>query len=273
MLFFVVVNLIGNIFPLEAIELNQTGFRHEVLRSDKTYFIMFHRSDCHECDKAAPEVDKLADQMKTIGIGVGKISLDEYPQFSKAYKVYSTPTMMLFRPHKEQLTYKGSNLFAPMSKWILENQLGGRETPQLKDDEKVDQFFSQSEKKPRFLMLSEENMIPPPFKEFCFRQRKTVKCAFACPKYPQYQTVIQKLKDIQNVDIASSDNPVIYAIHTPSDNDNDKKLNISIYNDGMVFNWLTEFYYKIVPSAKPKVIAPNNDESSSTENNNQKNDL
>ncbi len=78
------------------IELNDSNFEQEVLKSDIPVLVDFWAEWCAPCKVIAPLVDELAQQYSG-KIKVVKMDVDQNPQSSMNYGIRSIPTLLFFK--------------------------------------------------------------------------------------------------------------------------------------------------------------------------------
>lgn len=79
--------------------LTDQNFNQEVLTSDKPFLVDFWAPWCGPCKMVSPAVTQLADEMAD-QLKVGKINVDENPQTTQNYQVFSIPSLKVFRGGK-----------------------------------------------------------------------------------------------------------------------------------------------------------------------------
>lgn len=78
------------------IELNDSNFEQEVLKSDIPVLVDFWAEWCGPCKVIAPLVDELALQYSG-KIKIAKMDVDHNPQSSMNYGIRSIPTLLFFK--------------------------------------------------------------------------------------------------------------------------------------------------------------------------------
>lgn len=81
------------------VTLTDQNFDQEVLTSEKPVLVDFWAPWCGPCQMVSPAVSQIAEEMKDI-IKVGKLNVDENPQSSSKYQIFSIPTLKIFKNGK-----------------------------------------------------------------------------------------------------------------------------------------------------------------------------
>ena len=80
----------------KVIELTDTNFEAEVLKSTEPVLVDFTATWCGPCKALAPVVEKLAEEAGG-KFKVGKLDIDEAPDVTKRYGVRGVPTVLVFK--------------------------------------------------------------------------------------------------------------------------------------------------------------------------------
>ncbi len=109
----------------KSIEVNDTNFEEEVIKSEIPVLVDFWAPWCGACQTASPIIEKIADEYGG-RLKVCKLNVDEGSQTASQYSVMSIPTLNLFRDGK------------------VVNQIVGA-TPNFESDikEKIESFLKQ----------------------------------------------------------------------------------------------------------------------------------
>ena len=90
------------------LEITNTNFEHEVLKSDKAVLVDFWASWCMPCKIIAPAVEELAEELKG-KLKVAKSNVDDNPELATELSVLNIPTLVLFKDGKEVARIIGVN--------------------------------------------------------------------------------------------------------------------------------------------------------------------
>ncbi len=99
------------------------NFDQEVLKSDKPFLVDFWAEWCVPCKMVSPAVSEIAEEMKDV-LKVGKMNVDENPQASSNYQVFSIPALKVFKGGKiigEVIGAAPKHVIEQKIKAILEN--------------------------------------------------------------------------------------------------------------------------------------------------------
>ncbi|HTP13900.1 MAG TPA: thioredoxin [Bacteroidota bacterium] len=81
---------------MKPVEVTDTNFQSEVLKSDKPVLLDFWAEWCGPCKMIAPVVEELANEYDG-KLKVGKVDVDANQQTSMQYGVRSIPTLLIFK--------------------------------------------------------------------------------------------------------------------------------------------------------------------------------
>lgn len=77
-------------------ELTDDNFDNEVLQNEQPVLVDFWAPWCGPCRMVGPVIEELADDYAG-KIKVGKLNIDENPNFTQKYDIRTIPTVMLFK--------------------------------------------------------------------------------------------------------------------------------------------------------------------------------
>ena len=79
-----------------VIELNDSNFDEEVVKSDKPVLVDFWAEWCGPCKMIAPSVEKISEEYSD-KLKVGKLDVDSNPNTSSTFGIRSIPTLLIFK--------------------------------------------------------------------------------------------------------------------------------------------------------------------------------
>jgi thioredoxin 1 len=80
------------------LQINQDSFKKEVLEQKGLVFVDFFAQWCGPCKLTGPIIEELANEMKDIGFV--KVDVDQNPDLTAQYSIFSIPTFMIFKDGK-----------------------------------------------------------------------------------------------------------------------------------------------------------------------------
>lgn len=89
-----------------VLELTDTNFDQEVLKSSQPVLVDFWAEWCAPCRMLAPTIDDLAKQFQG-KVKVGKVDTDSNRKVSTDYKITAIPTVMVFKGGQVVKTFVG----------------------------------------------------------------------------------------------------------------------------------------------------------------------
>ncbi len=81
------------------IQITDQNFDQEVLSGDKPVLVDFWAPWCGPCKMVSPAVTELAEELKE-HLKVGKLNVDENPQATSKYQIFSIPSLKVFKGGK-----------------------------------------------------------------------------------------------------------------------------------------------------------------------------
>lgn len=86
-------------FNMAELIITAANFENEVMHSEKPILIDFYADWCGPCQMLAPVVHEIAKENAGV-IKVGKINVDEQMELARKFRVFSIPTLVLFKEGK-----------------------------------------------------------------------------------------------------------------------------------------------------------------------------
>ena len=83
---------------MSVINISQTNFAGEVVRSDRPVLLDFWAPWCGPCRMVSPILEEIA--RERADIKVGKVNVDEQPELASQFGVMSIPTMVVMKNGK-----------------------------------------------------------------------------------------------------------------------------------------------------------------------------
>ncbi|HUM33927.1 MAG TPA: thioredoxin [Candidatus Saccharicenans sp.] len=80
----------------KVVQLNESNFEQEVLKSDYPVLVDFWAPWCSPCQMVGPIIEEIAESYQG-KLKVAKLNVDENANLSSRYQILSIPTMILFK--------------------------------------------------------------------------------------------------------------------------------------------------------------------------------
>ena len=81
---------------MEEIKLTRENFESEVMQSEKPVLVDFWASWCGPCRMLAPVISEIAKESDG-SFKVGKVNVDEERELAADYRIFSIPTLVVFK--------------------------------------------------------------------------------------------------------------------------------------------------------------------------------
>ena len=105
---------------MATIQVTDSTFEEEVLKSDKPVVLDFWAPWCGPCKQIGPSLEEISEEMGD-KITVAKVNIDENPEVPSNYGIMSIPTLILFKNGKSVSSQIGLVEKSFLTKWIDEN--------------------------------------------------------------------------------------------------------------------------------------------------------
>lgn len=101
----------------KSVELTDSNFEEEVLKSDNPVLVDFWAEWCGPCRQIAPVLDEIAKE-RAGKITVAKVNIDKNPGTPQKYGVRGIPTLIIFKDGKAASTKVGSLPKSKLLEWV-----------------------------------------------------------------------------------------------------------------------------------------------------------
>ncbi len=81
---------------MKPVEVTDTNFQNEVLKSDKPVLVDFWAEWCGPCKMIAPVLDELATEYQG-KVKIGKVNIDEHQGLAQQFRVSAIPTLLVIK--------------------------------------------------------------------------------------------------------------------------------------------------------------------------------
>ena len=103
-----------------AMDVTDSSFEEEVLKSDIPVLIDFWAEWCGPCKMLTPIIDELSKSMED-KVKILKMNIDDNPDTPSTLGIRSIPTMMLFKDGKQLASKVGALPKSSIEEWINSN--------------------------------------------------------------------------------------------------------------------------------------------------------
>ena len=100
-----------------ALELTESNFDAEVLKSDKPVLVDFWAPWCGPCQMMAPAFAEAAERLK-LTAQLCKLDTEAHPQTAAPHGIRSIPTMAIFKEGQEIARVSGAMPVSEIERWV-----------------------------------------------------------------------------------------------------------------------------------------------------------
>ena len=105
---------------MASININDSSFDKEVLKSNNLTLVDFWAEWCGPCKMIGPALKEISEEMKG-DVRITKLNIDENPATPQKYGVRGIPTLLLFRNGEVIAEKVGALPKAQLQEWISSN--------------------------------------------------------------------------------------------------------------------------------------------------------
>jgi protein disulfide-isomerase A6 len=147
--------------------LNERDFPSKILNSPHLWIVKFYAPWCGHCKTLAPEFEKAAKSLDGI-VRFGAVDCTVEQTLCSKYQVQGYPTVKVFPADKKgsekvPMDYQGERKSKSISDFLLA-RLPRKYVTTLSSDQSIDSFLKKQEEKPKIILLTNKDSIPPLYK-------------------------------------------------------------------------------------------------------------
>ena len=105
---------------MATVNVTDSNFDTEVLKSEKPILVDFWAEWCGPCKQIGPTLEEISNEMSN-EITIAKHNIDNEPNTPTKYGVRGIPTMLLFKGGELKATKVGATTKSNIISWIKEN--------------------------------------------------------------------------------------------------------------------------------------------------------
>ena len=105
---------------MASININDSSFDKEVLKSNNLTLVDFWAEWCGPCKMIGPALEEISEEMKD-DVRITKLNIDENPATPQKYGVRGIPTLLLFRNGEVVAEKVGALPKTQLQEWISSN--------------------------------------------------------------------------------------------------------------------------------------------------------
>lgn len=105
---------------MPTIKVTDASFESDVLKSDKPVVVDFWAEWCGPCRMIGPALEEISDELAG-RVVIGKVNIDDEPEWAGRFNVRSIPTMMIFKGGELVATKMGAEPKSSLKAWVEAN--------------------------------------------------------------------------------------------------------------------------------------------------------